>query len=94
MFDDLAVAKADEHRFRVGDRVSGRRLPHELPFVGSGHEETGSYQVIAGYDDLQSAKKRLMRRAEARAMQLLRKRRCLPVFALRKNRAVRASEDQ
>jgi probable rRNA maturation factor len=49
---------------------------------------------LAGYDDLKPAKKRLMRRAEARAIQLLRKRRCLPVFALRKNRPVRESENQ
>lgn len=39
---------------------------------------------LAGYDDLQPAKKRVMRRAEARALQTLYKHHdCLPVFALR-----------
>lgn len=37
---------------------------------------------LAGYDDLQPAKKRVMRRAEARAMDLLRIHACLPRFAL------------
>lgn len=38
---------------------------------------------LAGYDDLQPAKKRLMRRAEARAMSLLRAHECVPHFVLR-----------
>ncbi|HEX2853558.1 MAG TPA: rRNA maturation RNase YbeY [Opitutaceae bacterium] len=38
---------------------------------------------LAGYDDLQPAKKRAMRRAEARAMKLLRAGGDLPRFALR-----------
>jgi probable rRNA maturation factor len=38
---------------------------------------------LAGYDDLQPAKKRIMRRAEARAMRLFRVNRCLPEFSLR-----------
>jgi probable rRNA maturation factor len=38
---------------------------------------------LAGYDDLKPAKKRIMRRAEARAMKLLRTHRCLPAFSLR-----------
>ena len=37
---------------------------------------------LAGYDDLVPAKKRLMRRAEARAMALLRLHDCLPCFRL------------
>jgi probable rRNA maturation factor len=38
---------------------------------------------LAGYDDLQPAKKRVMRRAEARALQLLsREMKCLPRFDL------------
>ena len=37
---------------------------------------------LAGYDDLVPAKKRLMRRAEARAMTLLRLHDCLPSFRL------------
>lgn len=38
---------------------------------------------LAGYDDLQPAKKRRMRAAEARAMKLLRQSGALPVFSLR-----------
>jgi probable rRNA maturation factor len=38
---------------------------------------------LAGYDDLQPAKKRRMRAAEARAMKLLRAAKSLPVFRLR-----------
>ena len=38
---------------------------------------------LAGYDDLVPAKKRVMRRAEARALELLRRARCLPRFILR-----------
>lgn len=38
---------------------------------------------LAGYDDLQPAKKRLMRRAEARAMRLLQQHDDLPIFVLR-----------
>lgn len=38
---------------------------------------------LAGYDDLVPAKKRLMRRAEARAMRLLEKAGAVPRFALR-----------
>jgi probable rRNA maturation factor len=37
---------------------------------------------LAGFDDLQPAKKRVMRRAEARAMKLLRANRALPKFVL------------
>ncbi len=38
---------------------------------------------LAGYDDLIPAKKRLMRRAEARAMQLLTRAKSLPEFSLK-----------
>lgn len=45
---------------------------------------------LAGYDDLHPAKKRLMRRAEARAMRLLQTSRCVPTFRLeRKSKARR-----
>ncbi len=37
---------------------------------------------LAGYDDLQPAKKRVMRRAEAKAMALLAREKCLPRFKL------------
>lgn len=39
---------------------------------------------LAGYDDLQPAKKRKMRAAEARAMKLLRAAKAVPAFALRR----------
>ena len=39
---------------------------------------------LAGYDDLQPAKKRAMRRAEARAMKLLSSAKALPRFSLRR----------
>ncbi len=38
---------------------------------------------LAGYDDLQPAKKRVMRRAESRALKILRAHDCLPRFTLR-----------
>jgi probable rRNA maturation factor len=38
---------------------------------------------LAGFDDLQPAKKRVMRRAEARAMTVLKANQCLPAFDLR-----------
>lgn len=38
---------------------------------------------LAGYDDLQPAKKRVMRRAEKRAMELLSRAQCRPAFVLR-----------
>ncbi|HWA85511.1 MAG TPA: rRNA maturation RNase YbeY [Opitutus sp.] len=38
---------------------------------------------LAGYDDLVPAKKRVMRRAEARALRLLRTRNHIPAFSLR-----------
>ena len=37
---------------------------------------------LAGYDDLVPAKKRVMRRAEARAMALLSREHCLPTFRI------------
>lgn len=37
---------------------------------------------LAGYDDLVPAKKRLMRRAESRALKILRAHECLPTFRL------------
>jgi probable rRNA maturation factor len=42
---------------------------------------------LAGFDDLTPSKKRVMRRAEARAMKLLRDQRCLPTFQFEVGRA-------
>lgn len=41
---------------------------------------------LAGYDDLQPAKKRVMRRAEARAMQILSNKDCTPEFRITASR--------
>ena len=41
---------------------------------------------LAGYDDLQPAKKRIMRRAEARALALLRRAGAMPRFRLKAKR--------
>lgn len=46
---------------------------------------------LAGHDDLQPAKKRAMRRAEARALKLLKAENAIPAFRLRPARIGRAS---
>jgi probable rRNA maturation factor len=66
---DTAAAYAKKHR-----RVFSVEL---LLYVVHG------WLHLAGYDDLQPAKKRIMRRAEARAMALLASARLAPVFSLR-----------
>jgi len=66
---DTAARYAKEH---------GRKFAEELTlYVIHG------WLHLAGYDDLQPAKKRVMRRAEQRAMKLLEQRGALPKFALR-----------
>lgn len=47
---------------------------------------------LAGHDDLQPAKKRAMRRAEARALKLLQAEDAIPIFRLRPARIGRASK--
>ena len=66
---DTALAYAKSHR---GDFSSELTL-----YVVHG------WLHLAGYDDLQPAKKRIMRRAEARAMQLLEEEGFTSAFALR-----------
>lgn len=67
---DTAAAYANEH---------GREFSEELTlYVVHG------WLHLAGYDDLQPAKKRLMRAAEARAMKLLHAAKAVPVFTLRR----------
>jgi probable rRNA maturation factor len=64
---------ADTARTYANDR--GRDFSEELTlYVVHG------WLHLAGYDDLQPAKKRRMRAAEARAMTLLREARALPAF--------------
>jgi probable rRNA maturation factor len=67
---DTASAYANEH---------GREFSEELTlYVVHG------WLHLAGYDDLQPAKKRLMRAAEARAMKLLHAANAVPTFTLRR----------
>jgi len=67
---DTAQAYAKKHR-----RVFAEEL---LLYVVHG------WLHLAGYDDLQPAKKRRMRAAEKRAMALLREARAMPEFALKR----------
>lgn len=65
---------------------TGRRVAH---VSGDFSRELTLYLVhgwlhLAGYDDLAPAKKRRMRRAEARALELLEKAGALPTFTLRR----------
>lgn len=67
------------------DTASAYALRHGRDFS----EELTLYVVhgwlhLAGYDDLQPAKKRRMRAAEARALKLLRAAGAVPVFSLRR----------
>ncbi|MSU22893.1 MAG: rRNA maturation RNase YbeY [Opitutus sp.] len=72
--------------FVVPALAGGRRAPAKAGTTTTAFSaELTLYLVhgwlhLAGYDDLQPAKKRAMRRAEARALQLLRAARALPVF--------------
>ena len=66
------------------DTAAAYARKHRRPFA----EELTLYVVhgwlhLAGYDDLVPVKKRAMRRAERRALTLLRGRRVRPAFALR-----------
>ena len=67
---DTAAAYAKEH---------GRDFSAELTLY-----LVHGWLHLAGYDDLQPAKKRVMRRAEARAMALLQREKALPKFTLRR----------
>jgi len=68
---DTAVTYAAQH---------GRKFAEELAlYVVHG------WLHLAGYDDLQPAKKRLMRAAEKRAMKLLADAKLLPEFSLKKH---------
>jgi probable rRNA maturation factor len=78
---------ADAAQRQVSSRTSrsGSAAPRTSTFDFS--TELTLYLVhgwlhLAGYDDLQPAKKRRMRRAEARAMKLLRTANVLPQFSL------------
>jgi probable rRNA maturation factor len=68
--------------------TSRTRSPQAAPLQNAFSAELTLYLVhgwlhLAGYDDLQPAKKRRMRAAEARAMKLLRAAKAVPIFQLR-----------
>ncbi|MBL9200883.1 MAG: rRNA maturation RNase YbeY [Opitutaceae bacterium] len=65
---DMAAAAAKKHRHTFARELT-LYLVH-------------GWLHLAGYDDLEPRKKRAMRRAEARAMELLGRRRSLPRFTL------------
>ena len=67
---DTAAAYAKKHR---------RDFSHELMLY-----LVHGWLHLAGYDDLRPAKKRAMRRAEARAMKLLHAAKAMPRFVLRR----------
>lgn len=76
-------ADAAMRQVRAGEGRRASRQPVALDFS----RELALYLVhgwlhLAGYDDLQPAKKRVMRRAEAKAMALLEREAALPVFRL------------
>jgi len=66
---DTAIAYAKKHRRDFATEL--------LLYVVHG------WLHLAGYDDLQPAKKRVMRRAEARALALIRRSKCPSPFTLR-----------
>ncbi len=75
---------ADAARREISRR---RRLTHAAALRAFSTELTlyvvHGWLHLAGYEDLQPAKKRVMRRAEARALKILRAHDCLPRFTLR-----------
>ena len=85
----LGLSQLSAPRRAVAKR---RRVNSQLSTPNSFSTELTLYLVhgwlhLAGYDDLIPAKKRAMRRAEARALRLLRTHAAIPAFALRPRRA-------
>lgn len=75
---DAALRQASTRR-PIAHRPSPRAFSAELTLY-----LVHGWLHLAGYDDLQPAKKRRMRRAEARAMKLLQAEAALPRFSLRR----------
>ena len=76
--DDLALAQLHAD-FQTYAKQNGHDFATELLlYVVHG------WLHLAGYDDLQPAKKRIMRRAEARALKILTHHKISPGFALRR----------
>ncbi|MSU45902.1 MAG: rRNA maturation RNase YbeY [Lacunisphaera sp.] len=73
-----ALAKNDLR----GPRLAGTRALHDAFSAELTLYVVHGWLHLAGYDDLQPAKKRRMRAAEKRAMTLLRKAKAMPAFRL------------
>ncbi|MBP7481826.1 MAG: rRNA maturation RNase YbeY [Lacunisphaera sp.] len=79
---DTAAQYAGAHRESSRGRAPGASLQERFSAELTLYVVHG-WLHLAGYDDLQPAKKRRMRAAEARAMTLLRHTGAIPVFSLR-----------
>jgi probable rRNA maturation factor len=82
---DAALRQVSSTNRRLSSVVSAKEGPSPIALS----TELTLYLVhgwlhLAGYDDLQPVKKRAMRRAEARAMKILRAAKALPRFVLRR----------
>ncbi len=84
---DTAANYVGARLVRARGRPAGPRPSRSSPLQDAFSAELTLYVVhgwlhLAGYDDLQPAKKRRMRAAEARAMKLLRENNTVPAFRL------------
>jgi probable rRNA maturation factor len=84
---EICVSAVTAWRYVEGPAPAGPRASRGAALQIKFSAELMLYVVhgwlhLAGYDDLQPAKKRRMRAAEARAMKLLRKERAVPEFRL------------
>ncbi len=84
---EICVSADTAWRYVEGPAPAGPRSSRSSTLQKKFSAELTLYVVhgwlhLAGYDDLQPAKKRRMRAAEARAMKLLRKAKAMPVFRL------------
>ena len=76
-------ARSVEGPAPAGPRLAGTRALHDKFSAELTLYVVHGWLHLAGYDDLQPAKKRRMRAAEARAMKLLRAAKAVPEFQLR-----------
>ncbi len=84
---EICVSADTAWRYVEGPAPAGPRPSRSSALQGKFSAELTLYVVhgwlhLAGYDDLQPAKKRRMRAAEARAMKLLRAAKAVPAFRL------------
>jgi probable rRNA maturation factor len=84
---EICVSADTARKYVEGSAPAGPRSIRRSPLQNAFAAELTLYVVhgwlhLAGYDDLQPAKKRRMRAAEARAMKLLRAAKAIPAFRL------------